>query len=219
MKLLLIEDNKTIAKNIKKYLELEWYEILVAENWLYWLQVAQKNNFDLIILDLMLPWLDGIEICKQIKKKQNIPVIMTTAKWQLDDKLEWFDAGADDYLVKPFDLEELLVRISILIKRFWANDTNGIFEIWDIQIDIKAKKILKNNIETKITIKEFNILEMLINNRWMAVSRTEIIQEIWWWDSLFEWDWKLDVYISGIRKKLWKSFIKTIKGFWYKIEK
>ena len=219
MKLLLIEDNKTIAKNIKKYLELEWYEILVAENWLYWLQVAQKNNFDLIILDLMLPWLDGIEICKQIKKKQDIPVIMTTAKWQLDDKLEWFDAGADDYLVKPFDLEELLVRISILIKRFWANDTNGIFEIWDIQIDIKAKKILKNNIETKITIKEFNILEMLINNRWMAVSRTEIIQEIWWWDSLFEWDWKLDVYISGIRKKLWKSFIKTIKGFWYKIEK
>ena len=218
MKLLLIEDNKTIAKNIKKYLELEWYEILVAENWLYGLQVAKKNNFDLIILDLMLPGLDGIEICKQIKKKQDVPIIMTTAKWQLDDKLEWFDAGADDYLVKPFDLEELLVRINVLIKRFWINNDN-IFEKWDIKIDIEAKKISKKWEEIKFTIKEFNILEILIDNKWIAVSRTEIIEELWWGDSLFEGDGKLDVYISGIRKKLWKKFIETIKGFWYKIEK
>lgn len=217
MKLLLIEDNKTIAKNIKKYLELEWYKVLWAENGLYGLEMARKNNIDLIILDLMLPWMDGIEICKKIKKEKDIPIIMTTAKWELDDKLEWFDAGSDDYLIKPFDLEELLVRIKALLKRSkWNED---IFEKWNIKIDIEAKKISKNNKEIKLTIKEYNILEILLNNIWIAISRTDIIQEIWGWDSLFEWDWKLDVYISGIRKKLWKNFIETIKWFWYKIEK
>lgn len=216
MKILLVEDNKTIAQNIKKYLELEGYEILIAENWLYGLEVAKKNNFDLILLDLMLPWIDGIEICKHIKKEENVPIIMTTAKWQLDDKLEWFDVGADDYLVKPFDLEELLARIKVLTKR---SETSDSFKIWDMKIDIEAKKILKDNKEIKLTIKEFNILEMLLNNIWIAISRTEIIEEIWWWDSLFEWDWKLDVYISGIRKKLGKDLIETVKGFGYKIEK
>jgi len=217
MKLLLIEDNKTIAKNIKKYLELEWYDILVAENGLYGLEMAKKNNFDLMILDLMLPSMGGIEICKQIKKEKDVPIIMTTAKWQLDDKLEWFDAGSDDYLVKPFDLEELLVRIKALLKRSTWN--NWVIEKWNIQINLEAKKISKNNEEIKLTIKEFNILEILLNNTWIAISRTDIIQEVWGWDSLFEWDGKLDVYISGIRKKLGKDLIETVKGFWYMIEK
>ncbi|HKL44095.1 MAG TPA: response regulator transcription factor [Candidatus Absconditabacterales bacterium] len=216
MKILLVEDNKTIAKNIKKYLELEGYEILIAENGLYGLEVAKKNNFDLMLLDLMLPGMDGIEICKHIKKEKNVPIIMTTAKGQLDDKLEGFDVGADDYLVKPFDLEELLARIKVLTKRFGNND---LFEIGDLKIDLEAKKVLKNNKEIKLTIKEFNILEMLLNNIGIAISRTEIIEEIWGGDSLFEGDGKLDVYISGIRKKLGKDLIETVKGFGYKIEK
>ncbi len=216
MKILLVEDNKTIAKNIKKYLEIEWYEVLVAENGLYWLEVARKNDFDIILLDLMLPWMDGIEICKQLKKEKDIPIIMTTAKWQLDDKLEWFDVWADDYLVKPFDLEELFARIKALSKRFWNQE---LFEIWDLEIDLEAKKVLKNNEEIKLTIKEFNILEILLNNIGIAISRTAIIEELWWGDSLFEWDGKLDVYISNIRKKLGKDFVETVKWFGYKIER
>lgn len=216
MKILLVEDNKTIAKNIKKYLEIEWYEVLVAENGLYWLEVAKKNNFDIILLDLMLPWMDGIEICKQLKKEKDVPIIMTTAKWQLDDKLEWFDVWADDYLVKPFDLEELFARIKALSKRFWNQE---LFEIWDLEIDLEAKKVLKNNEEIKLTIKEFNILEILLNNIGIAISRTAIIEELWWGDSLFEWDGKLDVYISNIRKKLGKDFVETVKWFGYKIER
>lgn len=216
MKILIVEDNKTIANNIKKYLELEWYEIFLAENWLYWLEVAKKNDFDLIILDWMLPGMEWIDICRNIKEEKNIPIIMTTAKWQLEDKLEWFDMWADDYLVKPFDLEELVARINVLIKRkLWEN----VFKKWNLKIDFEAKKIIKGKKEIKLTIKEYNILEILLNNIGIAISRTDIIQEIWWWDSLFEWDWKLDVYISGIRRKLWKSFIETIKWFWYKIEK
>jgi len=216
MKILIVEDNKTIANNIKKYLELEWFEIFVAENWLYWLEVAKKNDFDLIVLDWMLPGMEWIEICQKIKKEKDIPIIMTTAKWQLEDKLEWFDMWADDYLVKPFDLEELFARINVLMKRSWWKN---IFEKWNLKIDLGAKKILKGKKEIKLTIKEYNIIEILINNLWIAISRTEIIQEVWWWDSLFEWDGKLDVYISSIRKKLGKDLIETVKGFGYKIEK
>jgi len=216
MKILIVEDNKTIANNIKKYLELEWFEIFVAENWLYWLEVAKKNQFDLILLDWMLPGMEWIEICQKIKKEKDIPIIMTTAKWQLEDKLEWFDMWADDYLVKPFDLEELFARINVLMKRSWWKN---IFEKWNLKIDLGAKKILKGKKEIKLTIKEYNIIEILINNLWIAISRTEIIQEVWWWDSLFEWDGKLDVYISSIRKKLGKDLIETVKGFGYKIEK
>ncbi len=216
MKILIVEDNKTIANNIKKYLELEWFEIFVAENWLYWLEVAKKNDFDLIVLDWMLPWMEWIDVCKNIKKEKNIPIIMTTAKWQLEDKLEGFDMWADDYMVKPFDLEELLARINVLIKRSeWRN----ILEKWNLKIDLEAKKIMKGKKEIKLTIKEYNILEILINNLWIAISRTDIIEEIRWWDSLFEWDGKLDVYISSIRKKLSKDFITTVKWFGYKIEK
>ena len=217
MKILIIEDNKIIANNIKKYLELEWYEVLIAENWLYGFEVAKKNQFDLILLDWMLPGMDGAEICQKLKENNDVPIIMTTAKWQLEDKLEWFDMWADDYLVKPFDLEELLARINVLVKRKYKEE--NIFEKWNIKIDIKSKKVLKGNTEIKLTIKEYNILEILINNIWIAISRTDIIQEIWWWDSLFEGDGKLDVYISGIRKKIWKDFIQTVKWFWYKIEK
>jgi DNA-binding response OmpR family regulator len=106
-----------------------------------------------------------------------------------------------------------------LIKRFWWNYNWNVFIIWNIKIDLDAKKISKNNEEIKFTIKEFNILETLLNNRWIAISRTSIIEELWWWDTLFEWDGKLDVYISGVRKNLWKSFIETIKWFGYKIDK
>ena len=117
MKVLLIEDNKTIANNIKKYLELSDFEVSICENGLFWLEVARHNDFDIILLDLMLPWMSWEEICKKIKAEKDIPIIMTTAKWQLEDKLEWFELWADDYLVKPFDLEELEARIKALTRR------------------------------------------------------------------------------------------------------
>lgn len=219
MKILLIEDNKTIAQNIKKYLELWDFEVFVAENWLYWLQVAKNNKFDLIILDLMLPWMNWEDICHEIKKENDIPIIITTAKWQLEDKLELFKLWADDYLVKPFDLEELEARLIALTKRTMKKEQ--IIKKWNLTINISSKKIKNWEQEIKLTLKEFTILEYLIKNQGIAVSRTDLIQEIRWWDSRFECecDWKLDVYISTIRKKLWKNIIETIKWFWYKFNK
>ena len=217
MQILVIEDNKTIANNIKKYLELDGNSVFIAENGLYGLEVARKNDFDIIVLDLMLPGLEWEKVCAEIKKEKDIPVIMTTAKWQLEDKLEWFNVWADDYLVKPFDLEELEARIKVLTKRKqWENKA---IKKWNITIDIQNRKVLKWTKEVKLTVKEYNILECLAKNIWIPLSRTDIIQEVWWWDSLFDDDWKLDVYISTIRSKLWKDIIETVKGFGYKISK
>lgn len=217
MQILVIEDNKTIANNIKKYLELDGNSVFIAENGLYWLEVARKNDFDIIVLDLMLPGLEWEKVCAEIKKEKDIPVIMTTAKWQLEDKLEWFNVWADDYLVKPFDLEELEARIKVLTKRNqW--DSKPIKK-WIISIDIQNRKILKWNKEVKLTVKEYNILECLVKNIWIPLSRTDIIQEVWWWDSLFDDDGKLDVYISTLRRKLGKDIIETVKGFGYRVNK
>ena len=217
MQILVIEDNKTIANNIKKYLELDGNSVFIAENGLYGLEVARKNDFDIIVLDLMLPGLEWEKVCAEIKKEKDIPVIMTTAKWQLEDKLEWFNVWTDDYLVKPFDLEELEARIKVLTKRKqW--DSKPIKK-WNISIDIQNRKILKWNKEVKLTVKEYNILECLVKNIWIPLSRTDIIQEVWWWDSLFDDDGKLDVYISTIRRKLGKDIIETVKGFGYRMNK
>ena len=217
MQILVIEDNKTIANNIKKYLELDGNSVFIAENGLYGLEVARKNDFDIIVLDLMLPGLEWEKVCAEIKKEKDIPVIMTTAKWQLEDKLEWFNVWADDYLVKPFDLEELEARIKVLTKRKqWDNKA---IKKWNIAIDLQNRKVLKWTKEVKLTVKEYNILECLVKNIWIPLSRTDIIQEVWWWDSLFDDDGKLDVYISTIRRKLGKDIIETVKGFGYRVNK
>ena len=217
MQILVIEDNKTIANNIKKYLELDGNSVFIAENGLYGLEVARKNDFDIIVLDLMLPGLEWEKVCAEIKKEKDIPVIMTTAKWQLEDKLEWFNVWADDYLVKPFDLEELEARIKVLTKR--KQGDNKAIKKWNISIDLQNRKILKWNKEVKLTVKEYNILECLVKNIWIPLSRTDIIQEVWWWDSLFDDDGKLDVYISTLRRKLGKDIIETVKGFGYRMNK
>lgn len=217
LKILIIEDNKIIANNIKKYLEIDWHSVLVAENGLYWIEIIKSKTLDVVILDLMLPWLDWINICKKLKQiYPNLPVIITSAKWQIEDKLELFDSGADDYLVKPFDIKELVARIWVVLKR---TSIKNIIEIWNIALNRELKTITKDWEEIKLTMKEYYIIELLMINNWITVSRTDIVQEIWWNDSIFEVDSKLDVYISNLRRKLWKKFILTIKWYWYRIRK
>lgn len=216
MKVLIIEDNKAIAENIQKYLVLEDIESKVAHHGIFGLEIAKKQDFDVIILDLMLPGIDGIQICKQLKQIKDIPIIMATAKGELEDKLEGFEVGADDYLVKPFDLEELVARLRALTQRV---QKNNIFTIWNLNIDLEAKVIHRKDKKILLPIKEFTLLELLLVNKGIAISRTEIIEEIRWGEDIFWNDGKLDVYISNLRKKLGKNFITTVKGFWYKIER
>jgi len=215
MRILVVEDNKTIGNNIKRYLELENHTVIRAENGLYALEVAKRNEFDIIVLDLMLPGMDGITLCKNIKKiHPDSSIIMATAKGQLDDKLEGFQSGADDYLVKPFDLKELDVRIQAITKR---NGPKNILEHKMLRLDKDQKKVMKGSKEIKLTLKEFQIIEYLLERKGRSISRTEIIEEIRGNDQVFEEDAKLDVYISNLRRKLGKTLIETIKGFGYQI--
>ena len=213
--ILLVEDNQTIGQNIQKYLELEGYSVLWVQNWAYANEVVKHQEFDLVLLDLMLPGTDGLVVAKTIKQHQEqTRILMMTAKGQLEDKLEGFEVWADDYLVKPFDLEELVARIEALLRR---SVQKNVVSYGVLTLDNLQKKIFKGWEEIKLSLKEFQILELLIRNKGMALSRLDIIEEIWGWDAGFEEDGKLDVYLSTIRRKIWKDMIETIKGYGYRL--
>ena len=214
-KILLIEDNSDIRNNIKEYLELENFKIDIAIDWEEWMDKALIKKYDLILLDLMLPKIDWLTIARKLTKKIDTPIIMITAKDSLNDKLTWFENGAIDYIVKPFELKELEARIKAHLK---ISKNNSIIEYNDLEINLEKREFIKSGIEVKITIKEFLIFEFLYNNRDTISTRTDIIEYVWWADSIFEADAKLDVYISNIRKKLDKKLIETVKWVGYKIK-
>ena len=213
--ILLVEDNQTIGQNIQKYLELEGYSVFWVQNWSYANEVVKHQDFDLVLLDLMLPGTDGLVVAKTIKEHQEqTRILMMTAKGQLEDKLEGFEVWADDYLVKPFDLEELVARIEALLRRSVQKD---VVSYGVLTLDNLQKKIFKGWEEIKLSLKEFQILELLIRNKGMALSRLDIIEEVRGWNAGFEEDGKLDVYLSTIRRKIWKEMIETIKGYGYRL--
>ena len=149
-----------------------------------------------------------------MRNEKNTPVIIITAKSQLEDKLDLFEVGADDYLVKPFDLEELLARLKAVLRR---GVIDQLFTFQDIEINFPKKRVFKPKKEVHLTLKEFQILEILVQNRGVSMSRTDLITYLRGEDSIRDSDEKLDVYICNIRKKLDKNLIETVKGFGYRI--
>lgn len=213
MKVLLIEDQAQIAGNIKRYLELEGFEVDWESDGKKGLDKAISQVYEVMIIDRMLPSMDGVSIAKAVREKKAVPIIMTTAKGQLEDKWEGFDAWADDYLVKPFALEELLMRIKAVLKR---TELPKVYRFYDIEILIDEQRVIKAGEEIKLPLKEFLLLEYLAQHLGQAISRTDLIDYIRGWDS-WENDSTLDVYIANLRKKLGKEVIETIKGFGYRI--
>ncbi|MBS8122480.1 response regulator transcription factor [Candidatus Vampirococcus lugosii] len=216
MNILLVEDNEIIGKSISVYLKNKGYKVERILDGEEAIDSFENSKYNLIVLDWMLPGFDGISILDHVRNISDIPVIITTAKSELDDKKEGFDTGADDFLVKPFELEELYIRIKNLLKR--SNQIESVL-IGNIELFLGQYKVTKNGEKINLTNKEFLILEYLVKHIGIVVSRTEIIDYIWGEESVFESDDKLDVYISNIRKKTYKHLIETIKGFGYKIEK
>ncbi len=217
MKILLVEDNKEISQNIIRLLQAydDSLEVIPVYRWDEALKVFDSWDFDMLLLDLMLPWEDGISIAKKIRQKSKIPIIIISAKWEDEDKILWLEIGADDYIVKPFKVRELYARIKAVWRRFNPSQSERL--PGNIEVDIKNKKVLKEWKEVKLKLKEFQILEYLIKHE--TVSRTDLLDSIWWEEAIFWDDSKLDVYISSLRKKLGKDVIRTIKGFWYTINK
>ena len=214
--LLYIEDNAAIAENVIAYLEADGYQVKWCADGKVWLDTALSGYYDLVILDIMLPGMDGFRVCRELRKHKQVPVIMTTAKGEIDDKSAWFDWWADDYLVKPFELKELVMRIEALLKRSQVSDT---VTFGDVDIILDENRCVKAGEEIKLTLKERQILMELVDAQGITVSRADIIDAVRWGDALYESDGKLDVYIANLRKKLGKELIETVKGVGYRAQK
>jgi two-component system copper resistance phosphate regulon response regulator CusR len=207
IKILLVEDEKKIAEALKKGLMEQHYHVELAFDGLIGWKLFEVHSFDLVILDINLPGMNGYELCKQIRKQnQMVPVVMLTALNATDDKVEGFDAGADDYIVKPFDFKELLVRIRALLKRIYQNiPTGNVLKIADLSMNLDSKEVTRAGTVIPLTAKEFQLLEYLVKNKNKVVSRADIALNVW----DIDFDTKtnvIDVYVNFLRKKLDKDF-------------
>ena len=208
IKILVIEDEKRVADLLKIGLEENGYQVLVAYDGEMGWRLFQSNDFQLIISDIILPKLNGFELCQKIRKAdEEIPILMLTALGTADDKLEGFDVGADDYMVKPFDFRELLARVRVLLKRRAVAKVDVVKEISyaDLYINLERQEVSRNGEPNKLSPKEYNLLVYLVENAERVVSRVEIAEKVW--NTHFDTGTNfIDVYINYLRKKMDKNF-------------
>lgn len=207
-KILIVEDDLRIAQNISKGLQEKGFETEIAFDGKIGLKLALHNDFDLILLDLNLPGLNGYEVCSEVRKKKlSIPIIMLTALGETEDKIEGFEKGADDYLVKPFDFRELLARINVFIKRNHKSDNDHFdtLKIANLELDSESKIVMRDGQNIELTPKEFSLLEYLIRNKGRVVSKADIAENLWEQNNQQSLN-VIEVYINFLRKKIDKDF-------------
>ena len=215
--ILLVEDNDTIIMGLKYSLEQENFKVISAQNVLEFNEKIDKNDIDLVLLDVSLPDGNGFEICKEIKSKKDIPVIFLTAQDEETSVVLGLDLGADDYIVKPFRTRELISRINSVLRRYGHNESN-LIQYKNIKIDTSSAKVYKDNEEIIFTSLEYKILLMLFSNQNKLISRKQLLEKIWDIAGNFVNDNTLTVYINRIREKLGdETIIKTVRGLGYRI--
>ena len=206
--ILVIEDEKRVADLLKIGLEENGYQVMVAYDGEMGLRLFRTNAFELIISDIILPKRNGFELCQEIRKtNEQIPILMLTALGTADDKLEGFDVGADDYMVKPFDFRELLARVKALLKRRAVTNVEVVKELAyaDLTINFERQEVTRNGVPIKLSPKEYNLLAYLVENAERVVSRVEIAEKVW--NTHFDTGTNfIDVYINYLRKKMDKNF-------------
>ncbi len=216
MRVLIVEDEPELRRVTARSLREDGYAVDEAADGEEGLYKATTWEYDVIVLDLMLPKVSGWEVLTTFRKSHKTPVLILTARDAIDDRVRGLDNGADDYLVKPFDLSELLARLRSLIRRS-AGLATSVIEVGDIAIDPKAKRVTNNGVDTGLTAREYAIVEMLALRRGQVVSRTEIYENIF--DENDESVSNLlDVHVAHIRNKLGKDFIQTRRGMGYVID-
>ena len=219
--ILIIEDEKKIRRYLQLELEHEKYSVDTAQDGEEGVEKFKSNFYDLILLDLMMPKLSGEEVCKIIRKTSNIPIIVLTAKDQILNKVELLDMGADDYLTKPFEIEELFARIRVALRNK-SNFSNTDFLYYDIlKLNLKTNILYKDEKEISLTKTEYNLFYYLLLNKELVVSREKILNEVWGYDYMGE-EKIVDVYINALRKKIdygENKFIHTVRGFGYVLKK
>ena len=220
-KILVFDDEVNIRRVVREYAEFEGYEVAEAENGMEAVEMVKSEDFDLIVMDIMMPKLDGFSTCKEIKKYKTIPVIMLSARGEEYDKLFGFELGIDDYVVKPFSPKELMARIKAVLKRNNVSESTVpeklVFE--GLEIDIAGREVYVDGEKASMTPKEYDLLFYLVKNKNLALTRDKLLEEVWGYD-FFGDDRTVDTHIKMLRNSLgqYRKFIVTLRGMGYKFE-
>jgi DNA-binding response OmpR family regulator len=223
MKILLAEDDLRLGRAVRRVFEEEGYETIVASDGAQALKAARRDAFDVMVLDIMLPELDGFELCRQLRLDGiQTPVLMMTARVEVDDRVRGLDSGADDYMLKPFAVAELLARVRALTRRSTKVNGNHGDELraGDLKLDVTRHSAVRASREIELTVKEFQLLELLLRHQGEVLTRTQILDQVWQYDKDFASN-VVDIYIHYLRNKIDKGFSKplihTVRGVGYSL--
>lgn len=220
-KLLVVDDEDKIREVIKEYAEFSGYEVTEAADGMSAIGLCKLNDYDLIIMDVMMPKLDGFSSVKEIKKIKGIPVIMLSARGEEYDKLFGFELGIDDYVVKPFSPKELMARVNAVLQRKSGSENNSaqVMKFDGLEVNFAARTITVDGERVNLTPKEYDLLFYLIQNKNIALSRDKLLSDIWGYD-FFGDDRTIDTHIKNLRNNLgpYRNFIVTLRGVGYKFE-
>lgn len=221
-RLLIVDDEEKIRELIKKYAVFEGYETDEASDGMEAVAKCRTNDYDLIIMDIMMPFLDGFSAAKEIRKVKDIPVIMLSARGEEYDKIHGFEVGADDYVVKPFSPKELMMRVSAVISRTRKSTLTNEKEIMTfggLTVDFTGRLVYVDGVKTELTPKEYDLLFYLVRNKGIALTREKLITEVWGYDFYGD-DRTLDTHIKLLRKSLgeYANLIVTLRGVGYRFE-
>ena len=217
-KLLIVDDEKNIREVVREYAVLNGYEADEAEDGLQAIEKCRENDYDCVILDIMMPKLDGFSACKQIRAMKPVPVIMLSARQEEYDKLFGFELGVDDYVVKPFSPKELMARVKVVLDRSRRTD-NTVMTFGGLKIDAAGRSVTVDGEKVNLTPKEIDLLLYLAEHRNTALSRTKLLEEVWNYD-YFGDDRTVDTHIKMLRHNLgpYRDYIVTVRGMGYKFE-
>ena len=218
-KILVVDDEVNIRRVVREYAEFEGYEVAEAENGMEAVEMVKSEDFDLIVMDIMMPKLDGFSTCKEIKKYKTIPVIMLSARGEEYDKLFGFELGIDDYVVKPFSPKELMARIKAVLNNVSESTVPEKLVFEGLEIDIAGREVYVDGEKASMTPKEYDLLFYLVKNKNLALTRDKLLEEVWGYD-FFGDDRTVDTHIKMLRNSLgqYRKFIVTLRGMGYKFE-
>lgn len=221
-RILVVDDEEKIRAIIRKYAEFDGYEVVEAHDGMEAIEICKKEDFDLIILDVMMPELDGFSACREIKKFKDIPIIMLSARGEEYDKIHGFELGIDDYVVKPFSPRELIMRAKVVISRnknTSADSEHEIFEKCGLKIDFTGRIVMVDGKRIDMTPKEYELLFYMVRNKNIALSREKLITEVWGYD-YFGDDRTLDTHMKLLRSSLgeYRKHLVTVRGVGYRFE-
>ncbi len=218
-RILVVDDEKNIRALIRKYAEFEGHNVTEADNGISAVNLCRENKFDIVIMDVMMPELDGLSASREIRKRLDIPILILSARGEEYDRISGFEFGADDYVVKPFSPKELMLRVDAIMKRSKQKNDKDIFQYKELTVDFAARLVYINGIRVDMSPKEYELFFYLCRNKNIALSREKLITEVWGYDFYGD-DRTLDTHIKLLRKSLgeYSGMIVTLRGVGYRFE-